>query len=245
MFFRRNAHLDLSTYQCKFDGQCDVNTRSRRGCRFCRMKKCLAVGMNKELFRSAHSSRRINRTHVNGSTQLRNKVYVSGTIQPLNLLCNDRSLLKFEQWSLLSNVIHCYDDYCPIPEIQKSMAVYSNCPPKYRLKIAANKAVPQFAALSWTDRRNLIQRNIHQMGALHGAHVCQEGKFHDDPTNRGVAIAEYGVSLITLMLKAIELGIADRTLSKLFLLVMSFSTSSDMVQPSIDDNGLLTGILCS
>ncbi|CAF3555576.1 unnamed protein product [Rotaria sp. Silwood1] len=83
------------------------------------------------------------------------------------------------------------------------------------------------------------------MGALHGAHVCQEGKFHDDPTNRGVAIAEYGVSLITLMLKAIELGIADRTLSKLFLLVMSFSTSSDMVQPSIDDNGLLTGILCS
>ncbi|CAF1172804.1 unnamed protein product [Rotaria sordida] len=257
MFFRRNADLDMSIYQCKFDGQCDVNAHSRRSCRSCRMKKCLAIGMNKEFFRSPHSSKHVRRQHVNDVIQLRNKILSRATIRPLNLLSNDRSLLNLEQWSLLSNVLHCYDAHCPISEIQRSMAVYSMCPPKHRLKVAANnlmvtinlffssvwsfvEAVPHFAELPGTDRRNLIQRNVHQMGALNGAHVCQEGKFHDDPTNQGVAIAEYGASLINYMMKAIELGSSDRTVSKLFLLVMSFSTCSDMVQPLIDDNGQWT-----
>ncbi|CAF4331590.1 unnamed protein product, partial [Rotaria magnacalcarata] len=65
------------------------------------------------------------------------------------------------------------------------------------------------------------------------------------PFNRSVAFAEYGEPQMLLMLRAIELGILDRTISKLFLLVMGFSTASDMVQPSSNDKNLWKGILLS
>ncbi|CAF4319254.1 unnamed protein product [Rotaria socialis] len=262
MFFRRNAHLDLITSQCEFNGRCDVNTHSRKSCRFCRMKKCLNVGMKKDLFRPARTKRHAKRQDFNDVVECRNKVLVSLTVQPLDLLCNDRSLLSTDQWSLLSNVVHCYDTLSPIPEIQLTMATFATAPPKHRLKIAANNlmatmnaffssvwsfvaAVPHFAALPLIIRQNLIQRNVHQMGALSGAHICQEGSFHDDPFNRSVAFSEYGEPQMVLMLKAIELGILDRTISKLFLLVMSLSTASDMVQPSSNYKNLWKGILLS
>ncbi|CAF3311032.1 unnamed protein product [Rotaria socialis] len=258
MFFRRNAHLDLITSQCEFNGRCDVNTHSRKSCRFCRMKKCLNVGMKKDLFRPARTKRHAKRQDFNDVVECRNKVLVSLTVQPLDLLCNDRSLLSTDQWSLLSNVVHCYDTLSPIPEIQLTMATFATAPPKHRLKIAANNlmatmnaffssvwsfvaAVPHFAALPLIIRQNLIQRNVHQMGALSGAHICQEGSFHDDPFNRSVAFSEYGEPQMVLMLKAIELGILDRTISKLFLLVMSLSTASDMVQPSSNYKNLWKG----
>ncbi|CAF1123535.1 unnamed protein product [Rotaria magnacalcarata] len=255
MFFRRNAHLDLSTSQCEFNGQCDVNTHSRKSCRFCRMKKCLDVGMKKDLFRPARSKPHSQRQHFNDIVEWRNKVPVSLTVQPLDLLHNDRSLLSTDQWSLLSNVVHCYDALSPIPEIQLTMASFATAPPKHRLKLATNNlmatmnaffssvwsfvaAVPHFTTLPLIIRQNLIRRNVHHMGALNGAHICQEGSFHDDPFNRSVAFAEYGEPQMLLMLRAIELGILDRTISKLFLLVMSFSTASDMVQPSSNDKNL-------
>lgn len=179
-------------------------------------------------------------------------------MRPLDLLYKDRSLLSVEQWSLLSNVIHCYDIHSPIQEIQLSMAAYPTVPPKSRLKIAANnlmitmnlffssvwsfvEAVPHYGTLSLSVRQNLMRRNVHQMGALSGAHVCQEGRFHDDPTNQSVGLAEYGFSQMALLLEAIRLGISDRTISRLFLLVMCFSTASDIVQLNIDNTLSWTG----
>uniref|UniRef100_A0A1I7YCV4 Nuclear receptor n=1 Tax=Steinernema glaseri TaxID=37863 RepID=A0A1I7YCV4_9BILA len=45
-FFRRVV-LENRTYSCKGDGNCLVDKRMRCGCRHCRYKKCVAVGMDR------------------------------------------------------------------------------------------------------------------------------------------------------------------------------------------------------
>ena len=37
---------------CRFGGQCPVNERTRRQCPTCRLSKCFAVGMQKDLIRT-------------------------------------------------------------------------------------------------------------------------------------------------------------------------------------------------
>ncbi|CAG2099952.1 unnamed protein product [Medioppia subpectinata] len=34
-------------FQCYFNGNCDINSETRKCCKFCRLKKCFAVGMKK------------------------------------------------------------------------------------------------------------------------------------------------------------------------------------------------------
>ncbi|KAK3590556.1 hypothetical protein CHS0354_008487 [Potamilus streckersoni] len=47
-FFRRNA-LKESTQQCLFQNNCSIDVRTRRFCPYCRLKKCLDVGMKREM----------------------------------------------------------------------------------------------------------------------------------------------------------------------------------------------------
>uniref|UniRef100_A0A0N5AZD7 Nuclear receptor domain-containing protein n=1 Tax=Syphacia muris TaxID=451379 RepID=A0A0N5AZD7_9BILA len=44
-FFRRSIWRRRQ-YRCRFDGKCEVNKAHRVLCKFCRLKKCLDVGMN-------------------------------------------------------------------------------------------------------------------------------------------------------------------------------------------------------
>ncbi|KAI1716507.1 zinc finger, c4 type (two domains) domain-containing protein [Ditylenchus destructor] len=46
-FFRRNA-LRPKDFKCPYEGNCEINTVSRRFCQKCRLKKCADVGMKKE-----------------------------------------------------------------------------------------------------------------------------------------------------------------------------------------------------
>ncbi|CAG2104054.1 unnamed protein product [Medioppia subpectinata] len=42
----------VDSWMCPSDGKCNINVMTRRMCRKCRLEKCLAVGMKKELIRS-------------------------------------------------------------------------------------------------------------------------------------------------------------------------------------------------
>lgn len=47
-FFRRNA-LTNKVFKCPFEGRCDINTVTRRFCQRCRLDKCFAIGMKKDM----------------------------------------------------------------------------------------------------------------------------------------------------------------------------------------------------
>lgn len=47
-FFRRNA-MKEAQMKCLFDGQCKIDVNTRRFCPYCRLKRCLNVGMKKHL----------------------------------------------------------------------------------------------------------------------------------------------------------------------------------------------------
>lgn len=47
LFFKRSIKKQLY-YTCRVTGCCPVNKRYRNSCQYCRMKKCLRVGMKRE-----------------------------------------------------------------------------------------------------------------------------------------------------------------------------------------------------
>ena len=46
-FFRRSVRTQRP-YQCRFSSNCVMDKDTRNRCRYCRLKKCLRVGMKKE-----------------------------------------------------------------------------------------------------------------------------------------------------------------------------------------------------
>lgn len=50
-FFRRNA-LTQKSFKCPFNNQCEITTITRRFCQKCRLDKCIAIGMCKDLIMS-------------------------------------------------------------------------------------------------------------------------------------------------------------------------------------------------
>lgn len=50
-FFRRNALLKKQ-FKCPFSSNCEINTVTRRFCQKCRLDKCFAIGMCKDLIMS-------------------------------------------------------------------------------------------------------------------------------------------------------------------------------------------------
>jgi len=49
-FFKRTVQKNLS-YNCKEDGNCNINKFTRNNCQYCRFQRCTAVGMKREAVR--------------------------------------------------------------------------------------------------------------------------------------------------------------------------------------------------
>ncbi|CAF3958844.1 unnamed protein product [Adineta steineri] len=258
VFFRRNARMDLNTNQCIYDGHCDVTVKSRQICRYCRFKKCLSVGMQRELIRASHGPQ--NRLRVNNK-QLATKnsltnisgnriIFSLGVIPTLNLLRNDRSLLTVEQWSLLSNVVNVYDAKSPVANVRNILSIQSSFPPKIRLKIAATnmmdiigsqfvavysfvEVIPEFAAMPPSGQATLMERNILNTGGYSGVVIFREAEVCSSEVFQNGFLSKYGSQLTNEVTKVIGRTPMDLTLLKLLIPIVMFSTCSDVVIPVI------------
>ncbi|XP_025094422.1 vitamin D3 receptor-like isoform X1 [Pomacea canaliculata] len=79
-FFRRNA-MKEDSLQCVFDGNCSIDVRSRRLCSACRLKKCLDMGMKRQLIldEDRKKARRLRRMGMNSQKE---QMSASGQLLP-------------------------------------------------------------------------------------------------------------------------------------------------------------------
>ncbi|CAF3488908.1 unnamed protein product [Rotaria sp. Silwood1] len=254
MFFRRNATFDLDAHQCVFREKCDITINSRRACRYCRLQKCLEIGMQRELLRASHHRRKkINEQIVSSSSSL-------NTIHTIDLLCNDRSLLTDEQRCCLSNVINIYDTKSPVSHIRYLLSIQSKHPMKMRLKMAKTtileiiismyqgirplvEILPEFQTMTRYDQCELIERNLSYVGGFNGIIVFRDAEVPFSTAFKNGFPLIYGSTIVDDAVTIARRTDNDVTLIKLMIPILLFSTSCCIHIPSnVNNNYQLTDI---
>jgi len=223
--------------------------KTRGACRFCRLKKCLSVGLDRELIRGSHTYQQKTSTNVSHK-----EIHSLPVVIPtLDLLRNDRSLLTTEEWSLFSNVIIAYDDKSPRSSIDNIVSLQSAYPSKMRLKMAKDHfehitnllyinvtpfmdQLPEFKSLSLNDQTALVQRNIRSVGGLGGTLILRETDIYNNPYYCNGSLAAFGSRIINQAIKIINQADINGLLLKLCLPLMVFSTCSDVLNPKFSTN---------
>jgi hypothetical protein len=110
-FFRRNALYGLQSLQCRYLSEnCSMNMKTRRDCSYCRLKKCLEVGMKKELILT-EELKRAKREKI-----LANREMTMNLIRPINSFNMKKNWqLKDISYSYLTNIYNAYEEYCLLP----------------------------------------------------------------------------------------------------------------------------------
>ncbi|CAF3494171.1 unnamed protein product [Rotaria sp. Silwood1] len=242
MFFRRNAHFDLNDRKCVSHGKCDITIKSRKTCRYCRLKKCFTVGMEKELLRASH-----NRQGTRNKQSINDKITcVTNVIHPIDLLQNDRSLLTSQQWSYLSNIVNLFDSKFPISNIRQLLEIQSTYPMKMRLKMAETNMlriintmyqgvlpfiinISHFGNLSLNDQSALIERNLRNIGGYSGIVISRDADIHSSPIFKIGFPLIYGSKVMEDAMKIYEKTDSDGTLVKLLMPTLIFSTACDLL----------------
>ncbi|CAF2087338.1 unnamed protein product [Rotaria magnacalcarata] len=252
MFFRRNAQLNLSNRKCATNGKCNITIKSRKTCRYCRLKKCFTIGMQRELLRASHN-RQGTRCK---STPKENVVRSTITVYPLDLLQNDRlqndrSLLKNEQWTCLSNVIHLFDEKFSVPQMRDLLNAQYVFPMKIRMKMAPTNMltllsamyqgvypfatnITHFTTLPLNDRSTLIERNMRNIGGYSGIILSRDADVHSSPIFKIGFPEIYGTQVTDDAIKIYKNTDQDNTLVKLLIPALIFSTGSDLLLPKIE-----------
>jgi len=191
--------------------------------------------MTEDLFRSSH--KRIS-TKESENENKKFKTHVPSIINDFEL--------TFDEQIILLNIDDSYDICSPISNINKMIQISSNNPSKIRLKTGKNnlmiiqsylsssiisfiKINNKFNSLSNNDRRILIQRHIHHLIGLNQLFIYNEIHFLNDPIENSIISNEYGSLYLENLLNIIKKMPEDKKLIKLFLIILIFSTCSDII----------------
>ncbi len=159
----------------------------------------------------------------------------------MNLLQSDQSALTNNQWSLLSNLSHCYDDHSGLSIGEQFMTEQYLLPPKLRFKSTLMiefiqrtlhesqllyKNNRDFLALSADDRSILLHNTLKHIGSLSSNFIIYKVRLMDCPTYFD-AIGSISHPRIIDCAKHVATRLDfDMIIMKLFLAILSFSTSS-------------------
>jgi len=251
-FFRRHGLMKPDKLRCKHQNDCTVNKETRGTCLPCRLKKCLAVGMDPQMIRcppSNHSQnhQRRQQQQQQQSDHLHDKLKSLSIATPrrLDLLdFNDRSTLTTDQWTLLSNVINCYDGQNLVGHVRSMLEEKSSLPVKLRSKALDTlnliseplrslhlllQMTPHYRHLS-SNAQNLLQaNNIFFTSAVSGYLVAREVRAFQNATYMTACSALYGEDY---MLKCAQDSLRlepNGNLVKLILFVLIFSSNCSVV----------------
>ncbi|UJR17165.1 hypothetical protein I4U23_004061 [Adineta vaga] len=224
-FFRRNALKPANSFQCSKSSTCEINKEKRMKCTSCRLKKCLLLGMKSELIRSFNQ-------------------YQLTKPKLLNLLENDCSNLTNDQWNLLSNIHHIFNEKCIIDQIQSSLQVGSSLPIKLRIKssFALNCFYHCFSSMEVLFQKSsfssliplktqqyLIHRNIYAISSLKALYLPYQSNIWNNKDFQMSFIDLYDENIlkkITLMNENLD---SNGLSIKLMLFIITYSSNYSIV----------------
>ncbi|CAF4835342.1 unnamed protein product [Rotaria sp. Silwood1] len=161
----------------------------------------------------------------------------------INLLDQDRSLLTTDQWTLLSNLIHSYDEHNALTVAKDFAKDLNSSHPKLRFKIDANKTVKiitilcqatepfiqsnhHFASLPQHDRSIILRGTVDNVSCLGAALILRQSQLITNSGFRNGLEITYGTIPYYLSMNLISSLDQDCDLVKLSLSVLAFCTSS-------------------
>ncbi|CAF1396041.1 unnamed protein product [Rotaria sp. Silwood1] len=266
MFFRRNAKLGQEAFQCRFGGQCQVNIYNRHVCSSCRLAKCFKSGMKIEMFRLSKLTRKnkINQTNETKTKQI--SQYVINVIRQnqiqklptLNLLQSDTSLMTNSQWTLLSNVIHSFDErkimfisQCIIKQDKTCQSMilldetlinefFSLLFETTNLCLCSNG---DLSSLSSDDRSLILLNSTDSVLCLGGIFILYQSQLINCPSFLNILHTKYGEQCLSHTIHGTKLIDSDIVLTKIALALLLFSTniclfSSNSQEDHIDTHAI-------
>jgi hypothetical protein len=157
----------------------------------------------------------------------------------LNLVQSDQSILTLEQWNLLSNLTHCYDEYSRFSLAQRFLQEQNQLLPKMRFKLApVAEFFPSFVGVSELlyeknadfvtlcshDRSILLHNTMEYVTGLSTCFITRHAHLLEDPTLYRSIEVLYGSGPVRTSSVAIAQLDFDSTFFKLVLAALTFST---------------------
>lgn len=225
--------------QCLRSNQCKINLQTRSDCSACRLDKCLALGMNPKLIGKRFGNRNKSRPNHHSKNTFQSK-----QLETLSLLENDRSLLSNDEWTLLSNLVHTYDNLDVIPYTRRFIQCQSALPLKSRLKASAMvdylkylysafqvyvEQTPYYNFLPANTRKDLIVRNSETFGIINSMFIIRETNAMNYPAFRTGADMVYtpaGVQAFNCFISRLD---PNNILVQLMLAILAFAPNSSVV----------------
>ena len=168
-----------------------------------------------------------------------NQTRTVSVIPTLNLLRADQSKLTKNQWTLLSNLAHCFDEYSGFAVAQRFIHQQSILPPKIRFKLTAVDGFftslmctgqllyeknADFNSLCSHDRLILLHNTMKYVGGLCSCHIARHLRFMDDPVMFESVETMYGSTSLAIGIRAVDQLDSDSIFIKLALALLTFST---------------------
>ena len=165
----------------------------------------------------------------------------------MNLLRADQSTLTVDQWNLLVNLSHCYDDHTGLSFGEQYMSEQHNLPPKLRFKISSilelfqlvldttqslYKNNEDFLSLSTNDRSILLHGTLLRTASISSNFIAYKIQLLNEPAYFDAIQVISPAGLVSVVRRLSQRLNFDMTVMKLFLAILSFSTFRYTIYPN-------------
>lgn len=167
------------------------------------------------------------------------------------LLPTEQSSLTLEQWNLLSNLLHSYDEYSQLNQIDAMIREQNKLPLKMRFKTSIfNDFLEQifdgirrlfeinvfFHSLTSIDRHRLFHKVIRQLVAFTCCFIVEKSNLIDHPAFYQTIETLFGSILLTNIRRVNQRVDQDIIFIKLVLALLMFSTFDTFDSIVLDDS---------
>ncbi|CAF1092616.1 unnamed protein product [Rotaria sp. Silwood1] len=239
MFFKRNAENRKLVLKCSFGNECDIDINNRHICASCRLRKCFMNGMRIEMIRSCRYTK--SQKDEKGKSIFNSIPLTSTTsvVPTLNLLKFDQATLSMDQWNLLSNLVHRFDENSGYAFVEHFLEEQKRLPLKLRFKQSSvqhffisllSKVQLVFEKnrdcllLSQHDRTILLESTVEYTATIGGMFLLCQARLLDNLSFVKSAEMIFPPSAMIFIKRAIDQFDSDVTFIKLILAILAFST---------------------